>query len=81
VLKTGSLFMKLVEAMGYSENSKLLIIHTDDAGLCQAENKTTMRAVATGMVSSHSMMVPCRWFNEMAQYAKRQPSIDTTVFI
>ena len=68
--------MDIIEALGYSTRSKLLIIHADDAGLCHAENSATIQAVKAGMVNSYSMMVPCPWFYEMAGFARQNPAID-----
>ena len=56
--------------------SKRLIIHADDAGLSHAENMATIKALKQGMVSSYSMMVPCRGFAEMAEFAKSNPQYD-----
>jgi len=56
--------------------SKRLIIHADDAGLSHAENMATIKALERGLVSSYSMMVPCRGFEEMADFAKKNPQYD-----
>jgi len=60
----------------YPYKSKRLIIHADDAGLSHAENMATIKALEQGMVSSYSLMVPCRGFEEMADFAKKNPQYD-----
>ena len=57
-------------------NKKYLIIHADDAGMCWSENKATQKGLLEGSISSTSLMVPCPWFYEMAQFCLKQPEID-----
>jgi len=45
-----------------------LIIHADDAGLAWSENKATQKGLLEGSINSTSLMVPCPWFYEMAQF-------------
>ena len=68
--------MNLAQKLGYPENTKLLIIHADDAGLSHSENQATIKALQNGSVNSYSIMVPCAWFFEMATFAKNNPQFD-----
>jgi len=68
--------MKLEEKLGFTEGTKLLIIHADDAGLSHSENMATVQSLEKDFVNSYSMMVPCPWFYEMATYAKSHPEFD-----
>ena len=68
--------MDLLKALGYPEETKLLMIHADDAGLSHSENRATVRSLKEGIVNSYSMMVPCPWFFEMAQFARQHPQYD-----
>ncbi|WP_116772533.1 MULTISPECIES: polysaccharide deacetylase family protein [Maribacter] len=68
--------MNLSTKLGFSKNSKLLIIHADDAGLSHSENIATIESLKMGMVNSYSIMVPCPWYYEMACFAKSNPEFD-----
>jgi len=73
--------MDLAQELGFSEQTKLLIIHADDAGLSHSENMATVKSLKQGMVNSYSIMVPCPWFYEMAVFASNNPHIDNGIHL
>lgn len=73
--------MNLAQKLGYAENTKLLIIHADDAGLSHSENQATIKTLQNGSVNSYSIMVPCPWFFEMATFAKKNPNYDCGIHL
>ncbi len=57
--------------LGYAPSTKLLIVNADDAGMCHAANAAVKRCIEQGRVTSTTLMAPCPWFSEMADYARR----------
>jgi predicted glycoside hydrolase/deacetylase ChbG (UPF0249 family) len=66
----------VAEQLGFPTDSKLLIIHADDLGVSHSENEASISAMQNGAVSSGSIMVPCPWFPEIANYASQHPLAD-----
>lgn len=71
----------LAEKLGYDANAKLLIVHADDIGLAQSVNDATNSAFASGGITSGSIMVPCPWFLDFAEYYKSHPDLDVGIHI
>lgn len=66
----------VAERLGYPVDSKLLIIHADDLAVSHSENIASIVGLEKGSVSSASVMVPCPWFEEMADYGRNNPKAD-----
>src|SRR5262245_21781256 len=66
----------LQEKLGYPRDAKLLIVHADDLGMTHSVNAASIQALESGGINSASLMVPCPWFPEIADYAKSHPSAD-----
>jgi chitin disaccharide deacetylase len=66
----------LAERLGYPKDAKLLIVHDDDIGVSHSVNSAAIKALESGAINSGSIMVPCPWFPEIADYAKTHPDAD-----
>jgi predicted glycoside hydrolase/deacetylase ChbG (UPF0249 family) len=66
----------IAERLGYSPDTRLLILHADDLGVSHSVNKASFEALASGAINSASIMVPCPWLLEVADAAKANPEFD-----
>ena len=66
----------IAEKLGYPPGSKLLIIHADDLGVAHSQNMASFKALEQKYVTAASVMVPCPWFTEVADFAKLHPGVD-----
>lgn len=64
------------QKLGYGPNDKIIMVHADDIGMSHAVNMASIEAFKHNMVTSGSIMVPCPWFPEIADYAKQHPELD-----
>jgi len=69
------------EKLGYPAGKKVLILHADDIGMCYEAN-VAAKAMLTpnkdgrAQIQSAALMVPCPWYNEMADWYKQNPDHD-----
>jgi chitin disaccharide deacetylase len=52
---------------------KYLMINADDFGMCHAMNAATIGLLEDDLITSATLMAPCPWFAEAAQYANHHP--------
>jgi len=71
----------VLRKLGLADDDRVVIIHTDDIGMCQASLAAFADLVDFGLISSGATMVPCPWFPEVAAYCRAHPSVDLGVHL
>lgn len=71
----------VLKKLGFSNDDRVAIIHTDDIGMCQASVDAFAEMVDYGLISSGAVMVPCPWFLEAAAYSKAHSQADLGVHL
>jgi predicted glycoside hydrolase/deacetylase ChbG (UPF0249 family) len=71
----------VAERLGYPRDARLLLVTGDDVGFTHSANRASEMAMKHGFVTSGSVMVPCPWFQEIADLARREPGIDLGVHL
>ncbi|MGA3040756.1 MAG: polysaccharide deacetylase family protein [Bryobacteraceae bacterium] len=64
------------ERLGYPADAKLLIVHADDLAVSHSQDRASFAALDRHAASAASIMVPCPWLTEVAEYAKAHPDAD-----
>jgi chitin disaccharide deacetylase len=62
--------------LGFAATDRVVVIHADDLGMCQATLPAFVDLLAAGLVSSGSVMVPCPWFPQTAALLRDCPTAD-----
>ncbi len=61
--------LSLQQRLGFSADDRLLILHADDIGMCEATVRSWRELLDFGLLTSASTMAPCSWFPAAAQLA------------
>jgi hypothetical protein len=69
----------ILKRLGFSDTDRLVILHTDDIGMCQASVAAFIDLWEAEAVSSGAIMIPCPWAKEAANYCKGHPGVDMGV--
>ena len=64
------------ERLGYPAGKKVIMLHADDAGMCEEANIATKKYLLDGHIQSTAAMPPCEYFEDMIEWAKEHPDID-----
>jgi chitin disaccharide deacetylase len=64
------------EKLGYPSGKIVLMLHADDIGMCYEANMAAKAYLTGKHIQSAALMVPCPWYNEMADWYKQNPDYD-----
>jgi predicted glycoside hydrolase/deacetylase ChbG (UPF0249 family) len=71
----------VLEKLGFADDDRVVILHADDVGMCQASLTAFADLVDFGLVSCGAVMVPCPWFPSVAAYCRENPGLDLGVHL
>jgi hypothetical protein len=69
------------EKLGFPKGKKILLLHCDDAGMCEEANIAVQSYILKGDVLSAAVMMPCPNADEIVEWAKKQPTADIGVHL
>ncbi len=70
-----------LKKLGFGPRDRVVVLHADDLGMCQATVSAFADLVEFGLMSSASTMVPCPWFLGAARYCREHPQVDVGVHL
>ena len=69
------------ERLGYPAGKKVIILHADDAGMCDEANIATQKQLKNGEIQSAAVMMPCPYAEEMIKWAIKNPKQDVGIHL
>ncbi len=69
------------EKLGYPAGKKVLILHADDAGMCEEANISTKYYLENDYIQSAAVMVPCPAADDFIKWAIQNPKEDVGVHL
>jgi predicted glycoside hydrolase/deacetylase ChbG (UPF0249 family) len=69
------------EKLGFPAGSKVILLHCDDAGMCDEANIAIRNYFEKGDLLSTAVMVPCPFAIELIEWAKTQKSPDVGIHL
>ena len=69
------------ERLGYKADARVLIINADDFGMWHDQNEGVMTGLKEGVFTSSTILVTCPWFEEAAEFARKNPAADLGVHL
>ena len=69
------------EKLGFPEGKKIILLHCDDAGMCDEANIAVRHYFETGDLRSAAVMVPCPYAMDLVEWAKTQESPDVGIHL
>ena len=73
--------MTFAERLGWGPCDRVVIFHTDDAGMSQSSNLGAIDALERGLAQSWSVMVLCDGVPGIADYLRAHPDVDSGVHL
>lgn len=71
----------VLRKLGFSDNDRLVILHADDVGMCEATVSAFSDLMNFGLISSAALMAPCPWFLAAAAACRNSPSADVGIHL
>jgi predicted glycoside hydrolase/deacetylase ChbG (UPF0249 family) len=71
----------VLQQLGFDARDRVVIIHADDIGMCQATLPAIADLFEFGLVSSAAVMAPCPWFPQVAAFCREHPTADMGVHL
>jgi predicted glycoside hydrolase/deacetylase ChbG (UPF0249 family) len=69
----------ILKKLGFANTDRLVILHTDDVGMCQASLAAFIDLWENEAISSGAIMLPCPWAKPAAEYCRTHPGVDMGV--
>ncbi|MDB4583148.1 polysaccharide deacetylase family protein [Draconibacterium sp.] len=69
------------EKLGYPAGKKVIILHADDAGMCQEANIAAKKQLQNREIQSAAVMMPCPWAEDMIKWAINNPMQDIGIHL
>ncbi len=71
----------ILKKLGLAATDRLVILHADDIGMCQASLAAYTELWEAGCITSGAVMVPCPWFPGTANYCRQHQTADMGVHL
>jgi predicted glycoside hydrolase/deacetylase ChbG (UPF0249 family) len=71
----------ILKKLGFADDDRVVIVHADDVGMCQATLPAFADLIDFGLVSSGAVMVPCPWFPSVVDMCRQHPQMDLGVHL